>query len=74
MSENDFTGKLAAGLRRTRQSSPPASNAGTPLSHASATGDRGASGARYARQGDQSPPASLDSPWDNLHPERIWPD
>lgn len=29
---------------------------------------------RYARQADQAPPASLDHPWDNLHPERIWPD
>jgi hypothetical protein len=30
--------------------------------------------ARFARQSDQSPPASLDQPWVNLHPERIWPD
>lgn len=30
--------------------------------------------ARFARQSDQAPPASLDRPWDNLHPERIWPD
>ncbi|PZP64490.1 MAG: hypothetical protein DI596_01865 [Azospira oryzae] len=29
---------------------------------------------RFARQSDQSPPPSLDQPWDNLHPERIWPD
>lgn len=29
---------------------------------------------RFARQSDQSPPASLDRPWANLHPERIWPD
>lgn len=28
----------------------------------------------YARQSDQSPPASLDRPWENLHPARIWPD
>ena len=29
---------------------------------------------RFAEQGDQAPPASLDSPWKNLHPKRIWPD
>ena len=29
---------------------------------------------RGARQSDQAPPPSLDQPWENLHPERIWPD
>lgn len=29
---------------------------------------------RFAEQSDQAPPASLDRPWDNLHPKRIWPD
>lgn len=29
---------------------------------------------RFAEQGDQAPPASLDRPWENLHPKRIWPD
>lgn len=29
---------------------------------------------RGARQSDQAPPPSLDHPWENLHPERIWPD
>ena len=29
---------------------------------------------RGARQSDQAPPPSLDQPWKNLHPERIWPD
>ena len=27
-----------------------------------------------ARHSDQAPPPSLDHPWENLHPERIWPD
>ena len=31
-------------------------------------------GKRFADQGDQTPPASLDRPWENLHPKRIWPD
>ena len=29
---------------------------------------------RGARQSDQAPPSSLDHPWENLHPKRIWPD
>ena len=29
---------------------------------------------RGARQSDQAPLPSLDQPWENLHPERIWPD
>ncbi len=28
----------------------------------------------FASQNDQSPAASLDRPWENLHPGRIWPD
>jgi hypothetical protein len=35
---------------------------------------RVAGSAKFAQQSDQSPPASLDRPWDNLHPARIWPD
>jgi len=35
---------------------------------------RVAASAKFAQQSDQSPPASLDRPWDNLHPARIWPD
>ena len=31
-------------------------------------------GKRFAEQADQAPPASLDRPWENLHPKRIWPD
>jgi hypothetical protein len=68
MSEKDFSGKLSASMRRARQSAtaleaPTAPDAApaAPLS-------------RYARQDDQAPPASLDRPWDNLHPARIWPD
>ena len=33
-----------------------------------------AGGKRFAEQSDQAPPASLDRPWENLHPKRIWPD
>jgi hypothetical protein len=72
MTEKDFAGKLAASLRRARQSAPAAPAADAPL--AAGSPSRVVSRARFARQSDQSPPASLDRPWDNLHPERIWPD
>lgn len=26
------------------------------------------------RQSDQTPVPNLDHPWENLHPDRIWPD
>lgn len=68
MSEKDFAGKLAAGLRRARQPAPGAQASSAPAA-APAT-----PASRVARQSDQSPPASLDRPWDNLHPARIWPD
>jgi hypothetical protein len=29
---------------------------------------------RFARNDDELPPPSLDDPWGNLHPARIWPD
>lgn len=67
MTKKDFAGKLAAGMRRARQSPSPAPAAITPANAAPGA-------PRFARQADQSPRASLDCPWDNLHPERIWPD
>lgn len=78
MTKQDIAGKLAQGVRRAMQSSSAEPDAGTPVggapspstSFVSAT----ASASRFARQTDQSPPASLDRPWDNLHPARIWPD
>lgn len=36
--------------------------------------ERTAATRRIARNEDQLPPPSLDDPWGNLHPARIWPD
>lgn len=69
MSGKDLADKLAAGLRRARQSPAPDAAAPAEAVHGSASVK-----ARYARQSDQSPPPGLDRPWDDLHPERIWPD
>ncbi len=60
MTKKDITTKLADGIRRARRMSVSAPD----LPHLS----------RFAQQNDQSPPASLDQPWENLHPQRIWPD
>jgi hypothetical protein len=46
----------------------------TPVPAALAPASRAPGASRFARQADQSPRASLDRPWDNLHPERVWPD
>ena len=67
MTKNAMADKLAQGVRRARDSKPAKSPKSAPSRPApAATG--------FARQSDQSPPASLDRPWVNLHPERIWPD
>ncbi len=72
MTEKDFAGKLAASLRHAQRSAPAATTAEAP--DATALSKRVSFRTNFARQSDQSPPPSLDHPWDNLHPERIWPD
>ena len=59
--------KLANSVRQARSERPhsPPSNREP---------DAVASRVHSARQDDQSPPASVYQPWDNLHPKRIWPD
>jgi hypothetical protein len=70
--------KLAAGIRQARRRTagdggetprPPARD---KVAAAAPRGD--SPRPTFARQSDQSPPPSLDDPWENLHPERIWPD
>lgn len=68
MSEKDFAGKLAAGMRRAKQSPTPRATAPADAAHVGASVK-----ACRARQSDQSPVPSPD-PWRDLHPERIWPD
>ncbi len=66
MTKKDLAGKLAQGVRRAMQpSSAPAAVTPNPVAP-------GAAGA--TRQASQPPRACLDRPWENLHPERIWPD
>lgn len=61
---------------RTTPAIPPAASNVAAQSQARApSGTRPRVGdKRFAEQGDQAPPASLDRPWENLHPRRIWPD
>jgi len=68
MSKKDFANKLAAGMRRAKQS--PAPRAVAP---AVAVRARAGVKPRRARQNDPTPSSSLD-PWRDLHPKRIWPD
>lgn len=87
MSDNDLSSKLAKGMRRAKEPGAGTTPAvpGTPAAasnvaqQAHTPRDAGArprqsAGRRFAEQGDQTPPASLDRPWENLHPKRIWPD
>mgnify|MGYP000203293261 CR=1 FL=1 len=87
MSDNDLSSKLAKGMRRAKDPAAP-SGAVTPAAPTSnkpstSVADQGhpkgrprsqPAAGRFAEQNDQAPPASLDRPWENLHPKRIWPD
>jgi len=76
--------KLADSLRQVRGEKPATPETAPPstapvekpaVSRPEPTGaTRVAGPANFAQQSDQSPPESLDRPWDNLHPARIWPD
>lgn len=84
MTNKKMGSKLADSLRQVRGEKPatpePVPPSTTPVekpvvSHPEpARAPRVAASAKFAQQSDQSPPASLDHPWDNLHPARIWPD
>ena len=67
MTKKDFAAKLSEGVRRARHS--PATNAGSPAPAAPKP-----QSARVVVSPDPSRSSTLDRPWDNLHPERIWPD
>ena len=74
--------KLADSLRQMRGENPatsaPPSTASTekpPVPRAGPPRETQTAGTTtFAKQSDQLPTASLDRPWDNLHPARIWPD
>lgn len=68
MIDNDFTAKLAAGMRRAKQpgqveaSVPPA----TPAPVVTTT--------QASRPNIAASSAGSKGPWKDLHPKRIWPD
>jgi len=82
MTNKTMGSKLADSLRQVRGEKPGAPiqprTVPTPQPAAAHTepprNTRGTGSATFAKQSDQSPPASLDRPWENLHPARIWPD
>ncbi|MFP5350563.1 MAG: hypothetical protein ACLGHO_12060 [Gammaproteobacteria bacterium] len=87
MSDNDLASKLARGMRRAKHPSAPETPPSGPIAASSSVarervleqdanpnGTSSRRAERFADQTDQAPRASLDRPWENLHPKRIWPD
>lgn len=87
MSDNDLASKLARGMRRAKHPSVPETPPSGPIAASSSVARERAleqdasandvashQAERFADQTDQAPRASLDRPWENLHPKRIWPD
>lgn len=85
MSEHDLSAKLAQGMRRAKHPSSPETTVSGPIAASSSVARERALAQdvndtpspqteRFADQSDQAPRASLDRPWENLHPKRIWPD
>ena len=72
-------GRQTAGTAETgegdrKQKSAQAARGGEQPKRQPASGKAQRRGRRTARNEDQVPPPSLDDPWGNLYPERIWPD
>ena len=97
MSKNDFSTKLAEGIRRAKNepdaksvstaaiSTAAISTAAVPAAgvkpqskpeSTSVTKQAATTTSRPARKSDASstPKSTTDQPWENLHPNRIWPD
>ena len=69
--------KLAASLRQSKGGvAERTSNqeTGRNTGNTASNKTRKPAAKKITRQSDQSPPPNSDSPWENLHPERIWPD
>ncbi|MEW6354054.1 MAG: hypothetical protein AB1469_07145 [Pseudomonadota bacterium] len=68
MSKKDMESKLGDMVRQAKgESAPPPAPNTVRLPKAKPAPQR-------ARQTDQAPPADSGDPWQNLYPERIWPD
>lgn len=70
--------KLADSVRQAKQQSEAAADTQAPAPKPAAAAKPAArptaSTGKYATQDDQAPKPSLDNPWANLYPARIWPD
>lgn len=68
MSKKDMSDKLLGAVRsaKTHGNTPPAASPKPPRSPSG--------GASTPRAAGETPVPNLEHPWENLHPERIWPD
>jgi hypothetical protein len=67
--------KLADSVRQAKQQNETAATAAaTPAAAKPASPAKLDANKKFASQADQAPKPSLDSPWENLYPSRIWPD
>ncbi len=64
--------KLADSVRHAKQQNDTAADTKSAASKSAAP--KSAQSGKFAAQDDQAPKSSLDNPWDNLYPDRIWPD
>ena len=71
MNEKNFSGKLAAGMRRAKQ--PGATEAAVPVVPSTSSVPPPPP-PTAARQSGESLPARTAGPWADLHPKRVWPD
>lgn len=65
--------KLADSVRQAKQQNETAADTKSAAASKSAAA-KSANTGKFAAQDDQAPKPSLDNPWDNLYPARIWPD
>lgn len=74
MTDKDMAGKLAAGMRRAKQTATII--AAEPVAKAASNKTAAASYVAPTRpaQAKVTPPSRADGPWNNLHPARVWPD
>ncbi len=72
--------KLAASLRQAKggaaghTSHQETGRNTVPNNKMAASKTRKPAATKITRQSDRYPPPNSDSPWENLHPEHIWPD
>lgn len=73
MTDKDFAGKLAAGMRRAKQSAAKVA-APTTNPASSSTATRNDPAPVRVTPVNVLPPTRSDSRSDKLHPARVWPD